>query len=236
MSRYDGLIIPRSYNEYINKTDPVAMSQALQLNNVLAQEVAAGNNKAVTSNAVNGALTNYQKFIDVGINQKTIETLYAEQANQTVVNYWGQFTDSGASYSTGYVTINKTSNAYGNAIFISDAGQFYRALLNGVWQDWQQLALKSDLANYIKKKDFLGSNTYNFFNFRVYCDIGQFYGLLLLEKDNNFGLFFANFQEGQWNLINKLGGNLEVNGVNNQGTIAFVQEVTGYNYRLISIA
>lgn len=61
MSRYDGLIIPRSYNEYINKTDPVAMSQALQLNNVLAQEVAAGNNKAVTSNAVNGALTNFQK-------------------------------------------------------------------------------------------------------------------------------------------------------------------------------
>ena len=34
MSRYDGLIIPRSYNEYINKTDPVAMSQALQLSGV----------------------------------------------------------------------------------------------------------------------------------------------------------------------------------------------------------
>ena len=59
MSRYDGLIIPRSYSEYINKTDAATLSQALQLNNVLAQEVAAGNMSAVTSNAVNGALANY---------------------------------------------------------------------------------------------------------------------------------------------------------------------------------
>ena len=58
MSRYDGLIIPRSYSEYINKTDAATLQQALQLNNVLAQEVAAGNNKAVTSNAVNDALSN----------------------------------------------------------------------------------------------------------------------------------------------------------------------------------
>ena len=59
MSRYDGLIIPRSYSEYINKTDAATLSQALQLNNVLAQEVAAGNMSAVTSNAVNNALANY---------------------------------------------------------------------------------------------------------------------------------------------------------------------------------
>ena len=65
MSRYDGLIIPRSYSEYINKTDAATLSQALQLNNVLAQEVAAGNNKAVTSNAVNGALTNYATKSDL---------------------------------------------------------------------------------------------------------------------------------------------------------------------------
>ena len=30
MSRYDGLIIPRSYNEYINKTDPATLAQALR--------------------------------------------------------------------------------------------------------------------------------------------------------------------------------------------------------------
>ena len=60
MSRYDGLIIPRSYNEYINKTDPVAMSQALQLSGVLSGAVAAGDNKAVKSSAVYEALNNLE--------------------------------------------------------------------------------------------------------------------------------------------------------------------------------
>ena len=62
MSRYDGLIIPRSYSEYINKTDAATLQQALQLSGVLSGAVAAGDNKAVTSNAVNGALNNYQPF------------------------------------------------------------------------------------------------------------------------------------------------------------------------------
>ena len=59
MSRYDGLIIPRSYNEYINKTDAATLQQALQLSGVLSGAVADGDNKAVTSNAVNDALANY---------------------------------------------------------------------------------------------------------------------------------------------------------------------------------
>ena len=59
MSRYDGLIIPRSYSEYINKTDAATLQQALQLSGVLSGAVAAGDNKAVTSNAVNRALANY---------------------------------------------------------------------------------------------------------------------------------------------------------------------------------
>ena len=61
MSRYDGLIIPRSYSEYINKTDAATLQQALQLPGVLSGAVAAGDNKAVTSNAVNGALAEYTK-------------------------------------------------------------------------------------------------------------------------------------------------------------------------------
>ena len=66
MSRYDGLIIPRSYSEYINKTDAATISQALQLGGVLAQQVSAGNNAAVTSNAVNGALANYETIAKSG--------------------------------------------------------------------------------------------------------------------------------------------------------------------------
>ena len=59
MSRYDGLIIPRSYNEYINKTDAATLQQALQLSGVLSGAVAAGDNKAVKSNAVKTALKKY---------------------------------------------------------------------------------------------------------------------------------------------------------------------------------
>ena len=59
MSRYDGLIIPRSYSEYISKTDAATLQQALQLSGVLSRAVAAGDNKAVTSNAVETALKKY---------------------------------------------------------------------------------------------------------------------------------------------------------------------------------
>ena len=59
MSRYDGLIIPRSYSEYINKTDAATLQQALQLSGVLSEAVAAGDNKAVKSSAVNNALTGF---------------------------------------------------------------------------------------------------------------------------------------------------------------------------------
>ena len=64
MSRYDGLIIPRSYSEYINKTDATTLQQALQLSGVLSGAVAAGDNKAVTSSAVNGALAEYGNKVD----------------------------------------------------------------------------------------------------------------------------------------------------------------------------
>ena len=61
MSRYDGLIIPRSYSEYINKTDAATLQQALQLPGVLSGAVAAGDNKPVKSSAVYGALADLFK-------------------------------------------------------------------------------------------------------------------------------------------------------------------------------
>ena len=63
MSRYDGLIIPRSYSEYINKTDAATLQQSLQLSGVLSGAVAAGDNKAVKSGAVATALDNQSSFI-----------------------------------------------------------------------------------------------------------------------------------------------------------------------------
>ncbi len=63
MSRYDGLIIPRSYSEYINKTDAATLQQALQLSGVLSGTVAAGDNKAVKSSAVNEVVKRVPKQI-----------------------------------------------------------------------------------------------------------------------------------------------------------------------------
>lgn len=65
MSRYDGLIIPRSYSEYINKTDSATFLQMLQkLTNIYSNAVTAGDHKAVTSNAVSRALLEFLKKED----------------------------------------------------------------------------------------------------------------------------------------------------------------------------
>lgn len=56
MSRYDGLIIPRSYSEYINKTDAATIQQALQLSGVLSNSPAKGSSLPVKSGGVWNAI------------------------------------------------------------------------------------------------------------------------------------------------------------------------------------
>ena len=73
MSRYDGLIIPRSYSEYINKTDAATLKQALQLAGVLSKLVTAGDNRAVTSSAVNTALSEYINKTDATTLQQALQ-------------------------------------------------------------------------------------------------------------------------------------------------------------------
>ena len=60
MSRYDGLIIPRSYSEYINKTDAATLSQALQLSGVMDNAPTAGSNKATRSGGIKSALVDIE--------------------------------------------------------------------------------------------------------------------------------------------------------------------------------
>ena len=87
MSRYDGLIIPRSYSEYINKTDAATLQQALQLSGVLSGAVAAGDNKAVTSNAVNGALANYT-VCSTGLTEDANEAFSLAPTNNGKTTYY----------------------------------------------------------------------------------------------------------------------------------------------------
>ena len=60
MSRYDGLIIPRSYSEYINKTDAATLLQALQLSGVMDNAPIANSNKPVKSGGI------YSEFNKIG--------------------------------------------------------------------------------------------------------------------------------------------------------------------------
>lgn len=60
MSRYDGLIIPRSYNEYINKTDAATLRQALQLPDVMDPTPTENSNGPVKSGGIYTALAGKQ--------------------------------------------------------------------------------------------------------------------------------------------------------------------------------
>ena len=60
MSRYDGLIIPRSYSEYINKTEAATLSQALQLSGVMDNAPTAGSSKAARSSGIKSALVDIE--------------------------------------------------------------------------------------------------------------------------------------------------------------------------------
>ena len=60
MSRYDGLIIPRSYSEYINKTDAATLRQALQLPSVMDSTPTENSNGPVKSGGIYTALAGKQ--------------------------------------------------------------------------------------------------------------------------------------------------------------------------------
>ena len=64
MSRYDGLIIPRSYSDYINKTDAATLSQALQLPGVM-DAAPTENTTVMIANAVTGIRVNCTAASDV---------------------------------------------------------------------------------------------------------------------------------------------------------------------------
>ena len=52
MSKYDGLIIPRGYNDYISKTDAATLVNALQLSGVMSNSPAKGSSLPVKSGGV----------------------------------------------------------------------------------------------------------------------------------------------------------------------------------------
>ena len=147
MSRYDGLIIPRSYSEYINKTDAATLQQALQLSGVLSGAVAAGDNKAVTSNAVNNALANY-------INDKYLKNI--TPTNEFIREI--SFPLQSITWFCGEVIGNL--NNYGNICFYINVSSSTSISKTDIIGDSAKINITIDETNYSLKMSC--SNNYSF--------------------------------------------------------------------------
>lgn len=90
MSRYDGLIIPRSYSEYINKTDAATLRQALQLPNVMDSTPTENSNGPVKSGGIYTALAGKQPTL-------TFDTIPTKGSNNPVSSD-GLYTALGAMF------------------------------------------------------------------------------------------------------------------------------------------
>ena len=153
MSRYDGLIIPRSYSEYINKTDAATLQQALQLSGVLSGAVAAGDNKAVKSSAVFAVLAGYDKNNQQIENNTDLDNIKNQgwyfcpnnTTASTILNHPRTQKDS-----FGLRVVKTKQDASGNIqqIFYSEVGYIYkRSFSNQTWGDWARIFTETDVNN-----------------------------------------------------------------------------------------
>ena len=141
MSRYDGLIIPRSYSEYINKTDAATLQQALQLSGVLSGAVAAGDNKAVKSSAVYNALANYRKIKEYTVTFDIVGTRNIQGFKDFVlnnINDWENgdiITCKTNSGQTAKIEVDKVANNYFNLMYTTyyNTRPQYIRYLSGSW-------------------------------------------------------------------------------------------------------
>lgn len=102
MARYDGLIIPRSYNDYINKSSVIDVQEALQLTGVMDDTPTAGSNKPVKSGGVYSA-----------INNVTTPELSLGRAGTYTINYIKKVALGKISFYFGSVTIGSDATGYG---------------------------------------------------------------------------------------------------------------------------
>lgn len=84
MARYDGLIIPRSYSEYINKTDSATLQQALQLGGVLDSAPTEDSVKPIKSGGVYDAIAGLENEINGKQDALTFDDVPTASSNNPV--------------------------------------------------------------------------------------------------------------------------------------------------------
>ena len=152
MSKYDGLIIPRSYSEYINKTDAATLQQALQLSGVLSGAVAAGDNKAVTSNAVHGALIDKANKTDIADYVRCFDSVPGNNWNNAIeegtynIKYdstANKIENRPADYAVKVVVkkadLNDPYYVYQTAYTCNDSIRIRLQKSGGSWTEWKTL-------------------------------------------------------------------------------------------------
>ena len=103
MAKYDGLIIPRSYNDYINKSDPAGVAQALQLTGVMDNAPTAQSTKPAKSGGI------FAANAVIMANNKTLSGVAISAGSVVRVMFTAALTGSDAT--TG-LTLTYNGNAY----------------------------------------------------------------------------------------------------------------------------
>lgn len=121
MAKYDGLIIPRSYNDYINKSDPAGVAQALQLTGVMDNAPTAQSTKPVKSGGI------FAANAVIMANNKTLSGVAISAGSVVRVLFTAALT--GSNSTTG-LTLTYNGNAY--AVKVGKNGALANFLANNI--------------------------------------------------------------------------------------------------------
>ena len=121
MAKYDGLIIPRSYNDYINKSDPAGVAQALQLTGVMDNAPTAQSTKPAKSGGI------FAANAVIMASNKTLSGVAISAGSVVRVLFTAALTGSDAT--TG-LTLTYNSNTY--AVKVGKNGALANFLANNI--------------------------------------------------------------------------------------------------------
>jgi len=156
MSRYDGLIIPRSYSEYINKTDAATLLQALQLSGVMDSAPTANSNHPTKSSGVYTALA--------GKIANDPTSSFSDCNSAPVGFVCGQNKANAPNNTTQFIylltlRINNEANYQQQICVINNDTSLYRRVrVNGSWGAWYEIINKQEIITLMANKSF-GENT-----------------------------------------------------------------------------
>ena len=111
MSKYDGLIIPRGYNDYISKTDAATLLNALQLSGVMSNSPAKGSSLPVKSGGVWDAIHAISHNIP-RVTPKDITSYYNDGSLWNRIAGTGGYSLFEDIYSGDYIEMSRPISAY----------------------------------------------------------------------------------------------------------------------------